>query len=393
MSKSVGNIFQLSEAIDRYGGADRRRLSRLGPLQPAARLLGRPAHGGRGARRPDPELPDGRARRRARRVPRRPPPGLPRRPVGRLQHAAGLRGALRDRRRGQQARASRSTGGPRGAAAAARARLTAGGGGGGAGRGAAAARRPPGGEAGKGLRARGLAARPARRRWAGRSATRRAAPGSSGAERWPSRERIYGRRPVAEAERGQAPGPPDLAIAGDAGRGARAALWVARPPGRGRRGRPISVRRPGRPVRGRRRPGPGRRPRPDPGPAQPRRGLPCGRGGRGGGGCDPGAAGRLGHRGGLQGVRWRRGAPAGGAGQEPGGLARRGEGGRCLDLRRRRRRRPPLHRCRLGGPSRARARLRGKRPQAEGGRDLRRARLDPHRRQHRVARTRRSRRR
>ena len=48
MSKSVGNIFQLSEALDRYGRADRGRLSRLRPLPPAARLLRRAARGGGG---------------------------------------------------------------------------------------------------------------------------------------------------------------------------------------------------------------------------------------------------------------------------------------------------------------------------------------------------------
>src|SRR5206468_2105529 len=40
-------------------------------------------------------------------------------------------------------------------------------------------------------------------RWAGRSATRPAAPGSCGAPDVPDREWIYGRRPVAEAERGR----------------------------------------------------------------------------------------------------------------------------------------------------------------------------------------------
>ena len=54
---------------------------------------------------------------------------------------------------------------------------------------------------------------------------------------------IYGKRPVEEAERGQAGGAAGLARAGDLARGAGAALRLARPPGRRRRGRPLSLRR------------------------------------------------------------------------------------------------------------------------------------------------------
>ena len=57
MSKSVGNIFQLSEAIDRFGARGRRRLPELRPLPPAARVLRAGAGGGRRPARADPQLP------------------------------------------------------------------------------------------------------------------------------------------------------------------------------------------------------------------------------------------------------------------------------------------------------------------------------------------------
>ena len=65
MSKSVGNIFQLSEAIERFGGPDGGRLSRLRALPAAARLLRRAAHRGGGPSRSDPQLPAGCALRGA----------------------------------------------------------------------------------------------------------------------------------------------------------------------------------------------------------------------------------------------------------------------------------------------------------------------------------------
>ena len=46
MSKSEGNIFQLSEALDRFGRRGRGRLPRLRPLPPAARVLRGGARGG-----------------------------------------------------------------------------------------------------------------------------------------------------------------------------------------------------------------------------------------------------------------------------------------------------------------------------------------------------------
>ena len=107
MSKSEGNIFQLSEALETYGpeavvaflasGHYRQPLAFSPELleQAAARVEGirnylRDAPGGR----PRP-LPGGEAR------------GLPRRARRRLQHAGRLRRPCRDRRRGQPARARR----------------------------------------------------------------------------------------------------------------------------------------------------------------------------------------------------------------------------------------------------------------------------------------------
>ena len=81
--------------------------------------------GGRGSGRADPQLPPRRPVGRAGRVPAREAPGVPRCAGRRLQHPAGLRGPLRDRRRGEQARADRRPRGPGGAASPARARFTA----------------------------------------------------------------------------------------------------------------------------------------------------------------------------------------------------------------------------------------------------------------------------
>ena len=84
---------------------------------------------------------------------------------------------------------------------------------------------------------------------------------------------------------------------------------------------------------------------------------------------DPRAALRGGDRGRLQGVGRRGGAPRGGARAQPGRLARHGEGGGRLGLRRRRRTRPwPTTRPDYCGPRGARAGLRGARPAAARGR-------------------------
>ena len=110
MSKSVGNIFQLSEALDRYGPRGRGRLPDLGPLPPAARVLG----AGAGARRPRgssgsatscASLPDGVDGGRGR-VRDRAPRGASRRARRRLQHAAGDGRAVRAGRRGEPAGSS-----------------------------------------------------------------------------------------------------------------------------------------------------------------------------------------------------------------------------------------------------------------------------------------------
>jgi hypothetical protein len=203
MSKSVGNIFQLSEAIDRYGG------------QTVVAYLGS-GHYRQPLAFSDDQLTEAAARvDRIRNYLMDAPAGEPDEFLADRRQA--FLDALSDDFNTPQAYAvlfeivaegnrrelPGARGGPRGAAAAARARLTAGGGGGGAGRGAAAARRPPGGAAGKGLRARGLAPRPAG--GAGLGGPRRG--GRRQARAAPSlvaeSERIYGRRPVAEAERGR----------------------------------------------------------------------------------------------------------------------------------------------------------------------------------------------
>ena len=57
MSKSLGNIFQLSEAIDRFGAAGGGRVPDLRPLPPAARVLRGGAGAGGGAGRAAAQLP------------------------------------------------------------------------------------------------------------------------------------------------------------------------------------------------------------------------------------------------------------------------------------------------------------------------------------------------
>ena len=113
MSKSVGNIFQLSEAIDRYGGQTVVAYLVSGHYrQPLAFS--------------DEQLEEAAARvERIRNYLRDAPagepdeflveqaPGLPGRARRRLQHAAGVRRPLRDRRRGKQAQALRRPRGPR----------------------------------------------------------------------------------------------------------------------------------------------------------------------------------------------------------------------------------------------------------------------------------------
>ena len=134
---------------------------------------------------------------------------------------------------------------------------------------------------------------------------------------------------------GEAAGAPGLAGAGDLGRGAGAALRVARPPGGGRRGRSVSLRR----CRGMLR-------RPDAlivaldQVQDPRnlgavcRSAEVGRGGRGG---HPRAARGEVTAGRLQGLGRRGRAPRDRPRPQPRRLAGGGEGGRLLDLGRRRR--------------------------------------------------------
>ena len=113
--------------------------------------------------------------------------------------------------------------------------------------------------------------------WEVRDADGRRAPRAEGL-RWRGNQTIYGKRPVEEAERGRRPVHRVWRAPETLGRGAGAALRVTRPPGRRRRGRSLSLRRPQRAAaQGGRA---DRRPRPGPGPPQSRRGLPLGRAGR-----------------------------------------------------------------------------------------------------------------
>ena len=66
MSKSVGNIFQLSEAIDRFGGPAVVAYLTSGHYRQPLEFSERGAGAGRGADRADPQLPRRRARRAAR---------------------------------------------------------------------------------------------------------------------------------------------------------------------------------------------------------------------------------------------------------------------------------------------------------------------------------------
>ena len=307
MSKSVGNIFQLSEAIERYGGQTVVAYLASGHYrQPLAFS--------------DEQLTEAAARvERIRNYFRDAPAAASRtRSWSRSARPSSTPSPTTSTRRRPSPCSSRSS--PRetsgsmpgarevldGAPAAARARFVC----------STRTRRPPGearaparraraGPRGEGLRARRRAPRRARRDGLGgprRGGRRLGWCGAGDRLRFRvfdprirgqvhetlMRERIYGRRPVAEAERGRrrvhrvwrAPDTP-------AG-GARAALRVARPPGGGGGGGSLSLRRPGRSARRRGRPG--RRPRPDPGPAQSRRGLPGGRGRRRLRGGDPRAS-------------------------------------------------------------------------------------------------------
>ena len=111
--------------------------------------------------------------------------------------------------------------------------------------------------------------------WAGRCATRPRAPRLVPKALSGRQQIIYGKQPVAEAERGRRRVHRVWRAPETSARGAGAALRVARPPGRRRRGRSLSLWRPGGAAAAGGRAD--RRPRPGPGPAQPRRGLPLGR--------------------------------------------------------------------------------------------------------------------
>ena len=206
MSKSDGNIFQLSEAIDRYGGEAVVAYLASGHYRQPLAFSRRAAHRGR---RPRVE--------RIRNYLRDAPGGASRtRSSPSRARPSSRRWPTTSTPRGRSPRCSSSS--PRATAASCPGpaasleellpllglgSLLAGGGG-------APTPRP--------RRCSPSARRPAPRRTssaptrsatsspssAGRFATRPAAPASSGAaERWPTRELIYGRRPVAEAERGR----------------------------------------------------------------------------------------------------------------------------------------------------------------------------------------------
>ena len=157
------------------------------------------------------------------------------------------------------------------------------------------------------------------RRWAGRSATRREAPGSCVVP-VPELERIYGRRPVEEAQRGRrhvhriwrAPETPPEELERLCGSPEHQGVVAEVDPYP--YADPEGLLDAEDALVG--------RARPDSGPPQPGRDRARGRGGGGGRGGDPRAARGFGDRRGLQGVGRCPGASAGGEGQEPGRLAR-----------------------------------------------------------------------
>ena len=193
---------------------------------------------------------------------------------------------------------------------------------------------------------------------AGRSGTRPRAPSWCPRARWRRSDHLR-QQPVEEAERGRRRVHRVWRAPETSAGGAGAALRLAGPPGGRRRGRSLSrmrIRNALLRTRGRA----DRRARSGSGPAQPRRGLPFGR---------------------VRRRRWASSSPnaarprsprstckaSAGAVEhladrprpQPGRLARGGEGGRLLDLGRRRGRRPgPLGR-RPDRPDRARPRRRG----------------------------------
>ena len=214
---------------------------------------------------------------------------------------------------------------------------------------------------------------------AGRSATRRTAPdwcrGAEMRERSSdaaSYDRVYGKQPVAEAERGRrqvrqvwrAPETPTDELERLCGSPDHQGVVAEVDP--------VPLRRPQRPA------APGgradRRPRPGSGPPQPRRRLPLGRAGRRRRRRHPRTAGGGGHGRDLQDVGGRGRAPVDRPRPQPRRLARGGESGRLLDLGRRRRRRLSSLGCRshrLHGPRPGRG---GERNPPPGGLGLRRPR-------------------
>ena len=222
MSKSEGNIFQLSEALDRYGreavvaylisghyrqplafspaqmDAGRRPSRAVAEFLPTAHIWGGVGGGPDGAsplllRRGLPRLPT-----------REAVGGLPRCTGGRLQHLDGDGRGLRAGRRGKSAAdPRRARGRPRDARA--RGARDAGRAGGRGRRGSrAAARRTRGSAGGEGLRARRRDPRPPRRARLGGPRLGRGRPArAEGLSVGDGGQFIYGRRPVEEAERGR----------------------------------------------------------------------------------------------------------------------------------------------------------------------------------------------
>ncbi len=196
MSKSVGNIFQLSEAIDRFGGPAVVAFLTSGhyrqPLEFSEEAL---AQAGARIERVRNYLADAPGGRGARCVRERASRGVPRRARRRLQHAASVGRGVRPRRRGQPPAASRRPRGPGRAAAAPRARLVAGVGGGRRRRGRGAARRARARSRRARLRRRRPHPRPARRaRLAGSRHPGRGAARAEGVSRDGRRLRTPGRR-------------------------------------------------------------------------------------------------------------------------------------------------------------------------------------------------------
>ena len=195
---------------------------------------------------------------------------------------------------------------------------------------------------------------------AGRFATPRAAPASCRRAEMAANQTIYGKRPVAEAERGRrrvhrvwrAPETSAEELERLCGSPDHQGV-VAEVDPYPYADRNALLRREG---------GADRRPRPGSGPAQPRRGLPLGRAGRRRRRRHPRTAGGGGHCRDLQGIGGRGRAPVDRPRPQPRRLARGGESGGLLDLGRRRRRRLSSLGCRP-------QRLHGPRPGRGGERD------------------------